>query len=143
MPQSLKQSVQDALQAYPPLHASRSTIETTVEDGKVILSGYVPSISTKRMADVLASGVDGVKEVVNNLIPGPELERQVARALAADRRTREWPIRVRCDLGYVQLQGQVPDKEVAQAAMEVARQVKGVKHITSSLEVRQVVSMAA
>jgi osmotically-inducible protein OsmY len=95
------------------------------------------------MADVLASSVEGVTEVVNNLIPGPELERRIASALAADSRTRNWPIRVHCDLGYVQLQGYVPDEEVAQAAIEIARQTDGVKHVTSSLQVRRPLSVAA
>jgi osmotically-inducible protein OsmY len=143
VPESLKQSVEDALRAYTPLSAPRSEIVVTVDDGKVVLSGYVPSVSSKGIASVLAAGVDGVSEVVNNLMASPELETAVAAALAADPRPRRWPIRVRAELGYVQLQGHVPDQEAAQIALEVARKVKGPKQVFSALQVRPSLAAAA
>jgi len=135
MPQALKQSVEDALEAYSPLRTSRSEVSVSAEDGQIILSGYVPSASIKRMAAVLAGSVDGVNKVVNDLVAAPDLERAVAVALASDDRTRPWPIRVRAELGYVQLQGSVPDEEAARAALEVARRVGGPKQVLSALKV--------
>jgi osmotically-inducible protein OsmY len=140
--QSLKQSVQDAMKLHAPLNASRQTISVTVEDSKVYLSGYVPSTSAKRIAGVLAAGVDGVNEVINDLIPDPEMERRVARALATDKRTSAWPIRVRADQGYVQIQGHVPDEEAIETTLQVARQVEGAKQVISSLKIERASPMA-
>jgi osmotically-inducible protein OsmY len=135
MPRTLKQSIEDTLQVYSPLRTSRSEIDIAVEDGQVTLSGYVPSASIKHMAAILAGSVPGVNEVVNHLLDVPDLEREVAVALAGDERTRSWPIRVRAELGYVQLQGQVPDQEAAQTALEVARGAKGPKKVVNALKV--------
>ena len=130
-------SVEEALQAYSPLRTSKPEITVTVDDDRVTLSGYVPSISIRDMAAILTGTVTGVDEVVNDLIAAPDLERSVAMALAADDRTRSWPIRVRAELGYVQLQGQVPDQETAQAALDVAYEVTGPKQIVSAIKVPQ------
>jgi hyperosmotically inducible protein len=144
MAQTLKQSVAEALQAYSPLRTSRAEITATVDDdGVATLSGYVPSASIKGMAGVLAGTVDGVSEVVNDLIADPVLERTVALALAADSRTRTWPIRVRSELGHVQVQGDVPDEEAVEVILEVARGVEGPKQIFNALKVRELMPLAA
>jgi osmotically-inducible protein OsmY len=109
----------------------------------VTLSGYVPSTSIKRMAAFLADSVDGVDEVVNDLLADPDLERSVALALAADERTRPWPVRVRAEIGNVQLQGYVPDQAALQAVLDVARKVKGPKQIVNALKVRLRLQQAA
>jgi osmotically-inducible protein OsmY len=137
MPQTLKQAVEEALEAYSPLRTSRSEITVTVDEDQVTLSGYVPSSSIKGMAAILAGTVDGVQEVINELLAASELENLVAKALAADSRTRPWPIRVRAELGHVQLQGHVPDDETVQVALDVARQVEGPKEIRNALRVTQ------
>ena len=144
MAQTFKQSVEEALQAYSPLRTSRAEITVTVDDdGVVSLSGYAPSASIKGMAEVLASTVDGVSEVGNDLTADPDLERTVALALAADSRTRTWPIRVRSELGHVQLQGDLPDEEAVEAALEVARGVEGPKQIFNALKLRELTPLAA
>jgi osmotically-inducible protein OsmY len=137
MSHPLKHSVVQALQAYSPLRTSRAEIAVTVDDGEVTLSGYAPSLSIKRMAAVLAGSVVNVDEVINDLIADPELERSVALALAQDDRTRPWPIRVRSELGHVQLQGQVSNEAAVETALEVARKVKGPREVVSALRVRQ------
>jgi osmotically-inducible protein OsmY len=143
MPHTLKQSIEDALQAYSPLRTSRSEISVRVDDGRVTLSGYVPSSSIKRMAAFLAGSVDGVDEVVNDLLADPDLERSVAVALAADERTRPLTVRVRAEIGNAQLQGFIPDQAALQAALDVARKVKGPKQIISALKVGQPLPLAA
>ena len=75
------------------MRTSRPEITVTVDDGVVTLSGYVSSASIKGMASILAGSVDGVSEVVNELLADPDLERSVALALAQDERTRSLPIR--------------------------------------------------
>ncbi len=114
----------------------------TVDDGVVTLSGYVSSSSIREMAAILAGSVASVNEVVNDLHADPELERSVALALAQNDRIRPLPIRVRSEGGYVQLQGQVPDEEAAEIALEVARTVNGPKEIVSALKVREPVALA-
>ena len=143
MPLSLKQSVEEALQAYSPLRTSRAEISVTTNNGTVTLSGYVPSSSIKGMATILANSVDSVNEVENDLIADPELDRRVASALAGDDRTRSLAIRVRSELGFVQLQGQVPSKEAMEIALEVAREVEGPKGIASALQVQEPEPLAA
>ena len=143
MPLSLKQSVEEALQAYSPLRTSRAEISVTTNNGTVTLSGYVPSSSIKGMATVLANSVDSVNEVENDLIADPELDRRVALALAGDDRTRSLAIRVRSELGFVQLQGQVPSNEAMEIALEVAREVEGPKGIASALKVQEPEPLAA
>jgi len=143
MPQTLKRSVEEALETYSPLRSSRPDITVTVDDGAVTLSGYVASSSIKEMAAVLAGSVAGVNEVVNELHADPKLERSVALALAQDERTRPLPIRVRAAGGYMQLQGQVPDEEAVETALEVARAVNGPKQVVSALKVSESVPLAA
>ena len=143
MPRTLERSVQEALEAYSPLRTSRSDITVTVDDGVVTLSGYVSSTSIKGMATILAGSVGGVRQVVNNLLADPDLERLVALALAQDERTRPLRIRVRSEIGYVQLQGQVSGEEVAETALEVARTVKGPKGIVDALKMNEVAPLAA
>lgn len=143
MPLSLKQSVEEALQAYSPLRTSRAQISVTANNGTVTLSGYVPTSSIKGMATVLATSVDSVNEVENDLIADPELDRRVALALAADDRTRSLAIRVRSELGYVRLQGQVPSKEAVEIALEVAREVEGPRGVASALKVVESKPLAA
>jgi osmotically-inducible protein OsmY len=143
MPRTLEWSVQEALEAYSPLRTSRPNITVTVDDGVVTLSGYVSSTSIKGMAAILAGSVGGVRQVVNNLLADPDLERSVALALAQDERTRPLRIRVRSEVGYVQLQGQVSGEEVAETALEVARTVEGPKGIVDALKMNEVAPLAA
>jgi osmotically-inducible protein OsmY len=143
MPQTLKQTVEEALQAYSALRTSRPEIIVTEVEGVVTLTGYVPSASIRAMAGVLASTVEGVSEVINDLVAAPDLERAIAVALAADERTRSWPIRVRADLGIAQLQGRVPDEQAVQIALEVAHKVEGPKEIVSALKVARPEMLAA
>jgi osmotically-inducible protein OsmY len=95
------------------------------------------------MASILAGSVDGVIDVVDELLADPDLERSVALALAQDERTRSLPIRVRAKVGHVQLQGQVPGEELAEAALAVAQAVDGPKRIFSALTVNGRVPLAA
>ena len=81
--------------------------------------------------------MDGVREVVNDLLADPELERSVALALAQDERTRPWFIRVRAEGGYVQLQGELPDDQAIATALEVAREVNGPRRVVSALRARE------
>ena len=143
MPQTLKLSVEEALRAYSPLRTSRPDITVNVDDGVVTLSGYVSSASMKGMASILAGSVDGVIDVANELLADPDLERSVALALSQDERTRSLPIRVRSEVGHVQLQGQVPGEEAVETALEVARTVSGPKQVVSAMRVNGLVPLAA
>jgi len=144
MNHALKRSVEDALLAYSPLRTSKAEITVMADsDGAVTLTGHAPSGTIKRMAALLAGSVDGVGQVVNHIVADPDLERSVAQALAADSRTHAWPIRVRAEVGYVQLQGSVPDEEAVQTALEVASQVEGVRQVVSALKVGQAERLAA
>ena len=53
------------LRRHPDLDASR--IEVTVNEGKVMLSGSVSDAEMKQLAETIADGVPGVKDVRNEL----------------------------------------------------------------------------
>jgi hypothetical protein len=54
-------------------HVDASEIEVSVFEGIITLSGSVPDRSMKRMAEDCVEGLDGVKDVKNNLILMPKL----------------------------------------------------------------------
>lgn len=108
-------------------------VHVEVEDGKALLMG---NVAAARIADALEgalSGVSCVLGVENRLVADPDLEINVASALAQNPSTKGERFIVRSRLGRVTLEGQVR-AEAAQAATDVAREVTGVVSIESRLQ---------
>ena len=115
--------------------------------GEVFLRGKVDSEEAKAAAAEIAKGIEGVKDVRNDLQVVPPAERkavtandkEVTRQLQA--RFSKDPqlkrIDVRTDAGVVVLSGEVPSIMVSAKASEVAHRISGVKSVKNELRVAQ------
>jgi hyperosmotically inducible periplasmic protein len=123
--------------------------EVSVEtmNGEVFLRGKVDSDEAKSAAAEVTRGIDGVKNVKNDLQVVPPSSR---RAVTADDKaiTRSVEsrfsmdpdlkkIEVRTDAGVVVLSGQVANITAAARASEMAHKVDGVKAVKNELTVKQ------
>jgi osmotically-inducible protein OsmY/uncharacterized protein YrrD len=98
----------------------------TVEQGRVTLSGYVPSRSmARRMAD-LARSAPGVLSVAERLVADDELERAVAAAIGRSPLNRTSRLSVHAEGGRVTVGGVFPSHEAKEAALRIAEAVPGV-----------------
>ena len=123
-------------------------IEVDVHRGTVQLNGFVGSASEKSQATIVATGVEGVMKVQNNLsvrgesqTPGEYLDdatltAKVKAALIKSRDTKAHQINVETMNGVVHLSGFVNDDAARRAATAIARSVTGVKDVRNNLSVK-------
>lgn len=131
------------------------TIDTSVNDGVVTLSGKVESEIDKNLAGEIARGTSGVKEVRNELevVPGSReagkdsrdfgdyvadatLTARVKYALIANDSTKGLSIDVDTSMGNVTLKGDVDSNEEKQLAGHIAHNVNGVETVDNQLKVQ-------
>lgn len=120
------------------------TLSAEVSDGVVTLRGIARDWAVRARAGVVAAGVEGVREVRNEIdvetdgtVSEPEiarrvrarLERSAATALVAER------IQVDADGGVVRLAGDVDTWGQWQAAQRVARRTPGARSVVNDLSV--------
>lgn len=137
-------------------HLDSVRIHVETHDGVVALSGTVPSDIHRDLAAAIAGNADGVREVRNDLelaeggADGPEeaektfgeavhdasVTASVKMALAFERGVRGSSISVHTDRGTVVLTGEVESEAERQLAARVARDIEGVKHVVSQIQVR-------
>jgi len=141
----LTEQVRRAVLSYDPLRTGNGPITIQAHDGRVILEGWVRTTTMKRVAETLARGVNGVREVENRLVSDAELMEAVSKALADDPRLRLLTnqVTVRARLGTVYLEGEVASSDMRRLAEEVAAQVPGVREVVNQLDVAQMEAMAA
>ena len=123
--------------------------EVSVEtmNGEIFLRGKVDSEEAKSAAAEVARGIDGVKDVKNDL---QVVQASTRKAVTADDKviTRSVESRfskdpelkkidVRTDAGVVVLSGQVATITAAARASEMAHKVDGVKAVKNELRVNQ------
>ncbi len=140
-------------------HISPFDIETKVEGNKVYLSGTVENAAQRELAENIASGVDGIDSVENNIALDPKKAKrtdQVAKgegrkfvgtvkdaSITASVKTKlltnsEVPgmdIDVDTHNALVSLSGKVPSEAVKQLAAKLAEQTDGVKKVENHLQV--------
>jgi hyperosmotically inducible periplasmic protein len=128
--------------------AKARDIDVEVRRGEVQLNGFVDSAETRSQAAKIASQVDGVQSVRNNLQVQSEprtggqvvddtiITTRVKAALMGDTRTKSYQIEVTTRMGEVQLGGFVDTREAKQVAAELASRVAGVKSVENGLEVK-------
>jgi hyperosmotically inducible protein len=116
--------------------------------GVVQLNGFVESTEAKSAATRVASNVDGVREVRNNLsvrepdrstgevVDDSMLTAKVKAALIADPVTKAGQINVDTNGGIVQLSGFVDSSAEKSKATEVARTVEGVRDVQNQLDIK-------
>lgn len=125
----MEAEVTRAILELDALRAAPAEVNVGVTDGHVTLTGIVPSRMIAAEVERVSRGVPGVSGVSNRLLDDGSLTLRVARALAADPRTRAIPpgYRVMCVFGHVTLVGRFADEPERQAAVEVAQDVTGVR----------------
>lgn len=123
-------------------------INVNVNRGIVQLNGFVDSQAEKSEATIVATEVEGVMEVRNNLTvkSAPEtvgehfddamLTAQVKTALIESPDTKAHEITVETNQGVVQLGGFVNNEKAKAAASTVARSVKGVKNVENKISIK-------
>ncbi|MCW8985009.1 MAG: BON domain-containing protein [Thermoanaerobaculales bacterium] len=117
-------------------------ISVTSVSGKVTLTGEVDSWSEWEEAGILAGGVRGVREVVNDLRVVPvagrsdqEIKNDAVAALARNVYTTSLPIAVSVRDGVISLTGSVGNAFEKDRAEETVRWISGVRGVNNSLEV--------
>lgn len=117
-------------------------LSVTSKDGRVLLEGTVGSWAEVEQANLLASGVRGVRECENNLYPDhvasrpdQQIKDDVIAALDRDVYTSGMPITVTVANGVVSLKGSVGNAYEKTRAEQKVRWIKGVKKVDSSLAV--------
>ncbi len=129
--------VRDRLYRFNPTREVGAPIGIEVQEGVVTLTGWVKTLSHKKMAERLAAGVEGVREVRNLLFCDDELIPAVARALAEDPRTvHDFPgVQVASYLGHVILTGYVASQGEWDIADDVVAHVPGVRSVDNRLRI--------
>jgi hyperosmotically inducible periplasmic protein len=143
---ALLTSVKSALVSNPVTEAGEINVD--VNRGVVKLSGFVDSQKEKSQAADVARGVDGVRDVQNDLsvkegsstagevIDDSTLTAKVKAALIENDDTKAHQINVETKQGVVQLSGFVDDASAKAAATSVAKSVTGVKDVKNELSVK-------
>jgi hyperosmotically inducible protein len=132
-----------ALLADERVKSTQISVET--QNGVVALRGKVDSAEAKAAAGDIAKGIEGAKDVKNELrVVAPEerkavtatdkdITRHVQDRLASDARLKNAKIDVRADAGVVVLTGHVPNIATSARASELARAVPGVRAVKNDL----------
>lgn len=139
-------NVKAALIAEPNTSAREINVE--VNRGVVQLNGFVDSPAERSRATMVATEVDGVLEVRNNLaiksgdsslgeiIDDSVLTAKVKAALIESPDTKAHQITVETKEGVVQLSGFVDSMAAKAAASTVASSVTGVKEVRNQISVK-------
>ena len=139
-------NVKAALIADPTTKARQIDVE--VRRGVVQLNGFVDSAAEKAQATTVATRIDGVMEVQNNLavntatatagevIDDSILTAKVKAKLIESDRTKAHEINVETKLGVVHLSGFVDSANAKAAASEIALSVSGVKDVKNEISVK-------
>jgi len=139
-------SVKTKLTMDKETKARQINVET--QKGIVQLNGFVDSAAARTEAEKLASAVDGVKQVRNNLevrsadraagvvVDDAMVTGKVEAALVADKRTSALRVDIETNDGEVQLSGFAKSEAEKSAAVEVAKGVAGVRTVKNDIDVR-------
>lgn len=135
-----------ALLADGRVSGTRINVET--KGGSVTLRGKVETMDAKGAAEQIARGIDGVREVKNELAIVPASKRKLVDAkddyivAEVDKRLKRDPmlktakITVRSDAGMVTLSGQAPGLMASARASELADEVEGVRTVKNELALK-------
>jgi osmotically-inducible protein OsmY len=137
----LELDVKDELAWDPMLDDARVVV--TTDDGRVMLTGTVPSYYDFTRAADDAWSVGGVRDVDNELLVGligdavtdADLAVACADALDADKFVPSGSVTASADEGWVTLTGQVRRHFQRQAAEHAVRKVDGVLGVTNDVEI--------
>lgn len=138
--------VKTALIADPYIKSFDFKVET--RKGEVLLSGFVDNQAQLNRATTAASGVEGVKNVQNNValkgspttagnkLDASVITTQVRAALLADESVKSSDISVVTQKDEVQLSGFVNNQIQMDRAIEIARAIEGVRKVTNKMVIK-------
>jgi hyperosmotically inducible protein len=124
-------------------------VHVETRNGVVILNGKVDSTDAKAAAEQVARGIEGVRQVQNNLqVVAPEqrdrvdakdddITKRVQDQIARDARLRNANIDVATNAGVVRLSGDVETIASSATASELARRVPGVRAVQNEITVKR------
>lgn len=139
----IRRDVEDELRWDPDIDAT--DIAVNVNNGVVILAGYVRSFMQKYQAEADAKRVAGVVAVANDLEvrlpniderPDPEIARDAIERIKSELPYTWEEIRVVVKKGWLTLEGDVEWNYQRERSEEAVRRVRGVKGITNSIQVK-------
>ena len=123
-------------------------INVETQNAKVILRGKVDSDGAKSAAEEIAKGIEGVKDVKNELQVVPPAVREMVEdnddaitdrvkdSIKKDTKLSQADIGVKTNAGVVSLTGEVPDIMTSAQASMTAWIVPGVKSVKNDLMVK-------
>ncbi len=117
-------------------------VSVTAWQGKVLLTGQAPSSALSAQAKQIAMGVDGAREVYNEIRQGQPvtmgtassdtwITTKVRSQLLTSDQVKSSRVKVTTENSEVFLLGLVTERE-GKAAAEIASRVSGVKHVTTA-----------
>lgn len=134
----LAAEVKGALLVDSQLDAADITVSSA--GGLVTLGGKVQALWQKYRAEDIASGVNGVLGIINEIavVPGEDIKDEVIaqdiiRAIERNSNVDVNSVNVTVNDGYVTLTGTVDDRTAREAAYQVAIHTLGVKGVTNEL----------
>jgi osmotically-inducible protein OsmY len=139
----IRRDVEDELRWDPDIDAT--DIAVSVNNGVVILAGYVRSFMQKYQAEADAKRVAGVVAVANDLEvrlpniderPDPEIARDAIERIKSELPYTWEEIRVVVKNGWLRLEGEVEWNYQRERSEEAVRRVRGVKGITNWIQVK-------
>jgi hypothetical protein len=138
--QLLRDQVTRAIMDFAPIRTSETAIDVHVENGNVVLDGYVRTDTQRTLVSQLANSVRGVAGVRNNLLSDSDLEVTVGQVIELELGTYIVPMMpvVRVIRGNVFLRGPVPSEGARTIIEDVALQIPGVLMVHNLLDVNPV-----
>lgn len=139
----IKRDVEDELRWDPDIDAT--DVGLTVRNGVVTLTGFVRSYAQKTQAEADAKRVAGVSAVANDIEvrlpaidarPDSEIARDAVSALKSELPYSSEKIKVIVHNGWITLEGAVEWNYARERAESAVRNVRGVKGVTNSIEVK-------
>jgi hyperosmotically inducible protein len=143
--------VKSALAENPNVKSYDINVKTL--KGAVQLSGFVDKKSEAAVAGAVASNVNGVKKVHNNIVVQSTsksfraasrdtasdtlITSKIKASLLAEENLSSTKIKVRTDNGHVLLSGSVPTQSEVERAEKIASEVKGVKSVQNQIQVQK------
>ncbi len=121
---------------------SIDNVTARIEQGRVTLTGQVPSYAERERAEEAVSRIRGVTAVSNQLvvaaprISDDALRASVERALKNDPATDEYQVTVMAQNGVARLSGRVDSFQEKILAQRIAGRVEGVRDVDNQLQIR-------
>jgi osmotically-inducible protein OsmY len=141
--ETIRQAVTDALTLDPRVNAY--SIDTTVADGLVTLTGVVETLYDKKVAETDVLNTTGVWRVENKLTlryrafpTDDEVEKRIGAVFQRDAELHDLPIHVAVDNLRCRLSGTVDTMAQKIRAENIASQIGGVLSLENTLHVKQV-----